>query len=248
MTKDLFSNQAALYANYRPGYPGSLIDYVLSFVQDRICAWDCATGNGQAALLLAPYFQRVEATDISRKQIDHAVQHPSIVYSVEGVEGNGFPDNAFDLITVAQAYHWFNFDTFLREARRTGKKGSVVAVWGYGLVQTSDPDLQNAIDHFYVDIVGKYWDPERKYIDEKYETVPFHFKPLPSKNFAIEMLWNPTDFIGYLNTWSSVQHFIKANGNNPVDEFAKTMTTLWKENNSRRFSFPLFLRIGTVEK
>jgi len=248
MPKDLFSNQAGLYAQYRPGYPAGLIEYILSFVPNRIRAWDCATGNGQAAVLLAPYFEKVEATDISEKQISQSIADPAITYSIAEAEKTQFADDSFDLITVAQSYHWFRFDEFFREATRTGKPGSVIAVWGYGLIETGNGLLEKAIRHFYVDVVGKYWDRERKYVDEKYRTVPFAFKKLPSKEFSIVVSWNTGDMVGYLNTWSSVQHYKKANGINPVDEFAGNLKNIWGESDLQSFSFPLFLLLGRNEK
>jgi hypothetical protein len=51
MPKDLFSNHASLYSKFRPSYPQELYDYVLSFVENRNKAWDCATGNGQVAVV-----------------------------------------------------------------------------------------------------------------------------------------------------------------------------------------------------
>ncbi|HTQ27403.1 MAG TPA: class I SAM-dependent methyltransferase [Puia sp.] len=248
MAKDLFSKQAGLYASHRPGYPQALADYILSFVHEKNRAWDCATGNGQAAILFAPHFQEVEATDISARQISHAQHHPSILYSVGSMENNGFPDNHFNLITVAQAYHWFSFDVFHREAMRTGKPGCIIAVWGYGLVQTTHPAIQEAIRRFYTDIVGKYWDPERRYVDEAYQTVPFAFKRLPGRSFVSEKRWSRQDLAGYLHTWSSVQHFINANGFDPVDDFEKDLPSLWPGPDTLTFSFPIFLLLGQVEK
>ena len=107
--KDLFSRQAAAYAQYRPHYPQALFDYILSFTRNREYAWDCATGNGQAAVMLANYFKSVEATDISEAQIDRAVKRPNIHYQVCAAEETPFADNSFDLITIATAYHWLNW-------------------------------------------------------------------------------------------------------------------------------------------
>lgn len=248
MSKDLFSAQASGYAKYRPGYPEDLIGYILTYVKEKKRAWDCATGNGQAALLLAAHFSRVEATDISEKQLDQAALHPAIHYARGAEDHTPFPDNSFDLITVAQAYHWFAFEAFHREAIRVSKPGGIVAVWGYGLVNTEDEKLGQLIQYFYTGIVGKYWDPERRYVDDGYRTIPFLFPELPSREFSITVRWTKTDFLGYLNTWSGVQHYIKANGTNPVDEFGGQLTAIWDDREEKVFTFPLFLRIGQVEK
>jgi ubiquinone/menaquinone biosynthesis C-methylase UbiE len=248
MAKDLFSNQAALYAKYRPTYNAALINYILSFVEQKQTAWDCATGNGQAALLYADYFEKVFATDTSAKQIAQANLHPKIIYSVGEAEKTSFADDSFDLITVAQAYHWLQFDAFFKEAKRVGKNGCVVAVWGYALAVAADEKINELVRYFYVDVVGKYWDAERKSVDEKYETIPFEFEKLPSKEFNIDVEWDAEELLGYFNTWSSVQHFIKANGYNPVDEIADKIKSVWDDEKKKSFSFPLFLLIGRIKK
>lgn len=190
MPKDLFSTQAADYAKYRPVYPPELYEYILSFTKERKWAWDCATGNGQAARALASFFDKVEATDLSEKQIQQAPSHPKVEYSVAPCNRTSFPDHCFELITVAQAYHWFDFDSFAKEARRVGKQGAVLAVWGYGLGQCENSAVGDLLWDFYRNTVGPYWDPERKFIEENYETIPFPFSELPGRGFSISLHWS----------------------------------------------------------
>ena len=249
MPKDLFSIQAADYARYRPSYPAELIAYITSFVQEKNLAWDCATGNGQAAVLLSDYFEKVVATDLSEKQLLQAAPKENIAYSVSKAEQTSFADNSFDLITVAQAYHWFQFNDFEKEAKRVAKPAAIIAVWGYNIPASDNETINGRTRHFYTKIVGPYWDAERKYIDESYKTVPFNFDELPSKEFSIHVRWNKEDLTGYLNSWSSVQHFITANHYNPVNEMATQLITIWpSEKNEIEFVFPVFLRIGRIEK
>jgi ubiquinone/menaquinone biosynthesis C-methylase UbiE len=252
MSKDLFSKQASTYAKYRPTYPAELIDYILSFTPGRQAAWDCATGNGQAAVLLAPYFEQVLATDTSEKQLQQAVPAGNIRYSVSPAEKTDFPDRSFDLITVAQAYHWFQFDAFEKEVRRVARPGAVIAVWGYNIPQCADEAVNALIREFYTKTVGSYWDAERKYVDDYYQTVPFPYEELTTPEFSIHVQWQRDDLPGYLNSWSSVQHFIKANGYNPVDAFADRLSALWPVstdrgvNGEQGFSFPVFMRLGRI--
>jgi SAM-dependent methyltransferase len=247
MSKDLFSKQSDIYARYRPGYPSEIIDYILQFVSGRHAAWDCATGNGQAALLLASHFQFVHATDISEKQLSNATQHSRIQYSISKAEKTPFQENSFDLITVAQAYHWFNFVLFETEVKRVLKPGGILAIWGYSLVVSDYMDLNKKLKAFYTETVGPYWDPERKYVDDHYRTIPFPYNELPPAEFTIEQQWNLDDLSGYLNTWSSVQHFIKANKYNPVDQLKADLTKIWPPEATIPFRFPLFLRLGRCQ-
>jgi SAM-dependent methyltransferase len=249
MMKDLFSKQAGAYAKYRPSYPPDLINYIVSFVKENKHAWDCATGNGQAAVLLSPYFEKISATDISENQLKLAIRKENIFYSTAKASSTIFPDNSFDLITVAQAYHWFPFGDFEKEAKRVSKPEGIIAVWGYNIPVCEFPPLNKIINHFYKDIVGPYWDPERKYIDDYYRTVPFCFDELTPRSFEIELQWNLDDLLGYFNSWSSVMNFIDKHQHNPADNISAELSEAWPDNIATiAFRFPVFLRIGRITK
>jgi SAM-dependent methyltransferase len=245
-SKDLFSQHSKEYATFRPTYPNELYDFILSHVKNFDAAWDCATGNGQAANDLAKRFQKVVATDLSKKQIQKATPNDKIQYSVCKAEQTPFADNSFDLITVAQAIHWFDFDLFYKEVKRVGKPDSLFAVWGYSLLSVS-PFIDRLINDFYVNVVGSYWDKERKFIDEHYQTIPFPFEEIPSPKFEINVTWTIEELIGYINTWSAVQKFIQSNGFNPVDDWINSIRPNWK-NEKQTIKFPLFLRLGIILK
>ncbi len=247
MAKDLFSSQALLYSRYRPDYPGELYDFIIQFIKNRDAVWDCGTGNGQAAMILARHFKKVKATDISEKQLAMAHPHPGIEYIVAPAEETPFADNTFDLITVAQAYHWFNFKDFADEARRVSKPGALIAIWRYNLMTTGNKDINAAIKNFYSNVVGSYWDAERKYVEENYDTVPFSFPLIASKMFTIEIKWSKADLTGYLNSWSAVQHFIAAKDHNPVNKFAEDVTGYFNDDELISVSFPVFLKLGSIE-
>jgi ubiquinone/menaquinone biosynthesis C-methylase UbiE len=241
--KDNFSKQSDLYSRFRPGYPGQLFDFLLPLVPDKKAAWDCGTGNGQVAITLSRYFNEVYATDLSSAQIEKAQKKQNIFYSVENAEKTLFPDNKFDLITVAQAIHWFEFKSFYGEARRTLKPGGVIAAIGYDLLRINKKtDL--LIDGFYKDVTGPYWDKERKYVDEHYGTIPFPFKEITTPDFAMNYNWEFEQVIGYLNTWSAVQHYTRKNNENPVEKFSEQLKKVWGNVLKRKVTFPIFGRTG----
>ena len=248
MAKDLFSAQADLYAKYRPTYPQELFDYLFSFVKERECAWDCATGNGQAAKVLADNFKKVEATDLSEQQLKNAFQKENIHYQVSTAEKTPFADSSFDLITIATAYHWFNWKAFFTEATRVGKNNCVVAAWSYHVFYCIDENITKIIGHFYHDIIKQYWDSERKYVDDRYTSVEFDFDPLPTKDFDLVLYWKKEDFLGYLSTWSAVQNYMKQQGDSPLKLIEADVNKAWPEETEKEFHFPLFLRIGRVIK
>lgn len=248
MAKDLFSSRADVYAKYRPAYPQELFDYIVSFVNSREAAWDCATGNGQAANALATYFRRVEATDISEAQLQHAVQKENIHYSIAPAEQTPFPDNSFDLITVATAYHWLDWAAFHREATRVGKQHAVVAVWAYNLVQCDEEAINTIIRSFYFDVMFAFWDKERRHVENAYHSVIFDFVPLPAKDFFIEKQWQKEELLGYVSSWSAVQHYQDQKGESPLPLIESQLAPVWNEEEIKTFRFPLFMKIGRIRK
>ncbi len=243
--KDQFSNQSDLYVKFRPSYPKEVFDFILNLVSVKNNAWDAGTGNGQIAEVLSTYFDQVVATDISAKQILNAKRNEKIIYKVESSEKTSFPDNHFDLITVAQAIHWFDFSAFYSEVKRTGKQNGILAVIGYGL-PTTDEEVQKWILHFYSGILGKYWDKERRYIDENYKTIPFPFEEIPAPAIFNDFEWAIEQMIGYLETWSAIQNFIKEKNENPLDPVLNDLKSLWGAGKKRKVRFPILLRIARL--
>jgi len=239
--KDNFSTNSSQYAQFRPKYPAKLFKFLESRVEHKGAAWDCGAGNGQVAGELAKFFNRVEATDISQQQLDNAVIVSNINYSLQSAEKSNFPDNSFDLITVAQAIHWFDFSQFYKEVNRTLKPGGIIAIIGYGLVKSNE-QTNDLINHFYRNIVGPYWDPERRYLDDGYRSIQFPFEEIPTPNLEMEFSWDFEHLVGYLKTWSAVKHFQNKNGYDPVDVISEDLRTAF--GNCRLVKFPLFLRLG----
>lgn len=177
--QDLFSKHADCYAQNRPTYPNELFVYLASLVREHTLAWDVGTGNGQAAVDLANHFAHVIATDPSAEQLSHAPKHYRVSYHVATAEGagpkEGLADSSVDLVTIAQALHWFKFDAFYANVRRVLKPGGVIAAWCYGMNYVT-PAVDAAVDRLYK-ITDPYWAAGRKWIDEKYATIPFPFEP-----------------------------------------------------------------------
>ncbi|GAB3513469.1 class I SAM-dependent methyltransferase [Spirosoma knui] len=241
---DRFSGHADLYAQYRIDYPTELYEFILADVPERQRAWDCATGNGQVARSLADFFPIVEATDISENQLARATPHDHIRYQVSPAEQTPFADATFDLITVAQALHWFDVRAFHREVRRVAKPGAVIAEWGYGLAQIG-VDLDPALLDFYRNRVGPYWDPQRKYIDDGYKTLPFPFADVRWGEFTVQRTWPLDRFLNYLRTWSAVRQYIHENEEDPVKALQEQLAVRWSTE-ERIVQFPVFLRMGKI--
>jgi SAM-dependent methyltransferase len=244
--KDNFSRQAGLYARYRPDYPPELIRHLLGAVPGRARAWDCGTGNGQFAALLAPHFGEVAATDISSAQLAHAAQAANIAYSVSPAESAPFPDAHFDLVVAAQALHWFDFDVFYPEVTRVLKPDGRFAAAGYGRCRLGG-GLDPALLKFYTDVIGPYWDAERRHVDERYRTIPFPFREIPAPEFIAVRRWTIAEFLGYVSTWSAVQHYIRERGSDPLDLLRDALAPGWPPSGALDVQFSFFLRIGAVD-
>ncbi|HEX2682805.1 MAG TPA: class I SAM-dependent methyltransferase [Ferruginibacter sp.] len=243
--KDNFSSRASVYAQYRPGYPEELFSFIMDFVKEKELAWDCATGNGQCARSLSKYFTKVFATDISQKQLDNAYQAPNIEYALEPAEKTSLADNSVNLVTVAQALHWFNFDPFYSEVKRVAKPGAVIAVWMYSLLQISEA-IDAVISEYHYETLKDHWDPERKYVDENYAGIPFPFTGLKSKPFQIRVNWSLEELHGYLNSWSAVQKYMAANACDPVSAVMEKIKMHWGYGGKRDIIFPIHLKLGII--
>jgi SAM-dependent methyltransferase len=245
--KDLFSTQAELYAKFRPTYPPALYDFILGHVRSREAAWDCATGNGQVARELAAHFERVCATDISENQLRHAVQSDRIQYSISPAEQTPLKDNAFDLITVAQAFHWLNPALFCLEATRVAKPNAIVAVWGYELKSIA-PAIDKIVRRWNDDTLSPFWEPERQHVVAHYETLLFDFEPLPTRGFDAVAEWDLDEFIGHLQTWSAYQKMKKEIGDRAFLEVVDELRSTWGASSKQRCVFTVFMKLGRVVK
>lgn len=246
-TRDLFSDDSGNYLRFRPTYPKALFEEIFRHTQAREKAWDCATGNGQVAGVLASYFKQVMASDISQNQLDSAPSIPNVNYQKSAAETTPFMDNTFDLITVAQAAHWFNLEDFRKEVMRVGKPNGILAVWGYGLVSTEDP-INGFIRDFYGNQVGRYWNPERRHLDNEYKHISFGFEEIEvAQNFEIVCSWSLKHLEGYLRTWSAVGNYVLENPEeDPVSLVISKMAPFWEEKTIKEMKFPIYLSISKI--
>ena len=248
--RDHFSGHAADYARYRPDYPDALFAWLASQAPARRRAWDCATGSGQAAMRLAEHFEEVVATDASARQIEEARPHARVTYSVAPAERSGLESGSVDLVTVAQALHWFDLERFWAEATRVCAPGAVVAVWCYDLLRVA-PEIDAVLVHLYRDVVGPYWPPERAIVEHGYGSLSFPFDEIRAPSFAMEKLWTLPELVGYVRTWSATRRYMAENGMDPLAdvEIEGTLRSAWGDPERQRTAmWDLDLRVGKVPR
>lgn len=239
---DHFKTVSAHYASSRPTYPSELFAWLAGQCAARELAWDCATGNGQAALDLAGHFRRVVASDASAAQLAAASAHSHVEYRVAPAEASGLPEGAVDLVTVAQALHWFDLDAFHAEVRRVLKPDGLLAVWSYGVLSVEGEALDRHVQRFYWEEIGPYWPAERRHVENGYRELPFPFHPVAAPAFAMRVQWDLAHFLGYLRSWSATARYVQTHGQDPVETLATRLAPLWGE--TRTVSWPLALRVG----
>lgn len=239
--KDNFSKQAATYAKFRPTYPRALYDFIFQHTSRFESAWDCGTGNGQVAQALATRFTRVYASDISTGQLARAPVLPNVQYALAPAENSGAPDADFDLVVVGQAVHWFDFERFYAEIDRVLHPNGLFVLFGYGLLRFNDVVLDAQIEYFYRDIVGPYWDAERQYIDDAYESLPFPYEKIVCPNFDMHFEWEFEQLIGFLQSWSAVQHYEKRHLSNPLEPLIDDFKVKWGSEKTKTVHFPIFI-------
>lgn len=244
--KDHFSGHSSNYQKYRPRYPKELFAYLDTLCENNKHAWDVGTGNGQCALVLAEHFDAVLATDPSENQISDAVRHDKIKYDVSPAEKCPAADHVFDLITVAQALHWFDFDKFFNEVRRVVKPNGVLAAWTYTHAKVST-GIDQIYSKFYTEIVGKYWPAERRHVEDKYESIKFPFESINSPQFNIQMKYSREDYLAYLGTWSAVKNYKLERKHDPIDLIKSELSEVWTDSEgSKVVTWPIHINVGVV--
>jgi len=244
--KDHFSGLATGYAAHRPTYPAALVDFLAAVALGRDLAWDCGCGSGQLSTLLADAFARVVATDASRQQIASATPHERIDYRCAPAEASGLPDHCADLITVAQAAHWFDLPAFYAEARRVGRPGAAIALVTYGIMEIA-PAIDAATGAFYHGALAGHWPPERALVEEGYRSLPFPFAEIAPPALEIRVEWGLAELIGYIDTWSAVAALRKAGGEDRIQAHFSELAQIWGPPSSRHaVRWPLAMRVGRM--
>ncbi|MFN3869736.1 MAG: class I SAM-dependent methyltransferase [Hyphomicrobiaceae bacterium] len=242
---DHFSAVAAAYADARPTYPRQLYDWIAGQCPAHDLAWDCATGNGQAAVDLARQFARVVATDVSAEQIARAMTSPYIDYRIAPASDSGLADASADLVTIAQALHWFAGRKFYDEVRRVLRPGGMIVAWSYGILHVEDEAIDQVCLRFYGETVEAYWPPERRHVEARYTTLPFPFPRIDVPEMHMEARWPLTALTRYFRSWSATGRYIATNGRDPVDGIEDELAALWGDPaRPRRVTWPLTILAG----
>lgn len=246
--QDHFAPQASSYAAFRPTYPAALIANVAALAPRRERCWDVGTGSGQAAILLAGQFAHVDATDASASQVAHATAHPRVTYHVAPAEQAPLPDASVDLVTIAQALHWFDLAAFYREVQRVAVPGAAIAAWTYGMVEV-DAAVDAVVHWFYEARLASYWPFERQHVESGYTTLAFPFPRLPVESPPIEAVLDRDGLTGFLGTWSALKRAREQEGGDPLEELRERLAVAWPDGAMpRRVRWPILVLAGRISE
>lgn len=243
---DHFSGVAAGYSVFRPRYPDELFDYVASISPRRRLVWDVGAGTGQATVALAERFDHVVGTDVSAEQIARAPAHPKIEWHVSPAESASMlASSSVDLVTIAQALHWFDHARFYAEVRRVAAPDAAIAAWTYSSARM-DGDVGAILHRYMSQDVGAYWPPERKFVDNEYRDIPFPFERLAVPPMTLEYEWTLEQIVGYLRTMSATDRYVRQNGTDPVAPVEAELKAVWGTSPTRQITWPLVVLAGRV--
>jgi ubiquinone/menaquinone biosynthesis C-methylase UbiE len=237
-----FSFARNSYNKFRPSYPPELYQALLERSPDREFAVDVGAGSGQATVELAKHFKKVIGFDPSPGMLEQSRDLPVEIRTgiAEKIE---VESGTVSLLTSAQAAHWFTLDQFFPEVQRVLKPGGVMALWGYGLCHLDDPRSDKVLKYLYTDVLGKYWDEERKKIENEYRDIQPNFGKVERLEFSMKKKMPLNDFMGYLTTWSAWSNYRKQfpDKEDPHVEVYKKIAESIGENGVLELTFPLFM-------
>jgi len=245
--KDHFSSSAALYKTARPRYPDALFDFIARAAPTTTRAWDAGCGNGQASHALAAHFAHVLATDPSTEQVSRAEPHERITFAVEPAERSSAADASVDVVTVAQALHWFDHARFFDEVRRVLARGGLLVAWGYSTFHVSRA-FDAAFTTLVRDVVARDWPDENQLLWDGYRDIAFPGLPVEAPRFSIDVTWTLDALLAYVRTWSGVVRHDARTGRALVDEVRPALAHAWAEGSAADAPRPITMPIDLVAR
>lgn len=164
-----FDDRVADYVRYRPTYPATIIDAILTDLPpvSSLVAADIGAGTGISSRLLADRGVRVLAIEPNGAMRAGAAPHQLVRWLEGSAEHTGLDTRSVDLVVCAQAFHWFKKQEALAEfARVLRSAGRLAIMWNMG-----SPD--DPAGSAYYDIVFNASDEARRIADKREYNDPF---------------------------------------------------------------------------
>ncbi|HQT81435.1 MAG: SAM-dependent methyltransferase [Ferrovum sp. 37-45-19] len=241
-----FTEGAQDYAAYRPHYPEPVAQYLASLPAQRFVAVDVGCGSGQFTQHLKQYFALTLGLDPSFEQLQEAFKTKGIFYHNARAEQLPLKNQSVDLISAAQAAHWFDLDVFYKEVKRVLKPEAVIALISYGVLEINSSEINQRVKDFYYHDMSSYWPAQRKLVAEGYQTIPFPFNEVKTPYFTMTLQWDLNQLIGYILTWSACKQ-ARLHQHNGLHHFFQELTELWIDPSVQySISWPVRIRAGRL--
>jgi len=244
---DHFGKAGNNYAKFRPEYPDALFQEIFDFAGDgrRDLAIDLGTGTGQATLPLTKHYKKVIGFEPSAGQIVNAeVKAENLEFRQSPAEKVDLPSESVDLITTAQAVHWFDLPVFYDECYRLLRKDGTLAIWGYGTLKIDDEQADAIFQDFYANVLGdQYWPSNRKMVENHYRDIN-PSPPFPAtvrKSLSMHKDFDMNGLFGYFSTFSGVKEYREKAKADPLPPLRQKLAATSLAHRTFRLTFPIFL-------
>ena len=155
-----FGSVADVYERSRPGYPEEAVRWLAGEPPRDVL--DLGAGTGKLTRGLAALGHRVTAVDPAAEMLEYIRRAlPDVAVEVGTAEAVPLPAGAVDVVTVGQAFHWFDHERAVPEIARVLRPGGVLAVvwnardeselWVARLTEIIEPGLSERMPETLLD-------------------------------------------------------------------------------------------------
>ena len=203
--RNSFSNVIDAYKKYRRDYPEKTYDLIHEFCPDVSAkVLDLGCGTGIATNHLALYYDTVVGTDREESMVEAAREGAvaNATFIATSSEKLPFEDSSFDLVTVASAYHWFDYDRAGKEIYRVLKpNGKLCVFWKNG-----NGKSKNYLPSFAYENLKKFITDIPSANKEKLSDAIFlrvGFIKVDDEEFDFEDIYSKEEILGYIQSHST---------------------------------------------
>jgi ubiquinone/menaquinone biosynthesis C-methylase UbiE len=244
-----FSNRVDNYVKYRPDYPKEILAFLeneIAFNKDFIVT-DIGSGTGIFSQLFLENGNTVfgvEPNTPMRDKSEELLKKYSLFKSIDGTaEQTTLQNESVDLITAAQAFHWFDIQKTKTEFKRILKPtGYCCLIWNERL---NTSPFSKAYDNMLLEYSTDYAKVDHKNIDDKKIEAFFSPNKVIKQSFNNKQVF---DFDGLKGRLLSSSYTPDENHpkHKPMIESLKNIFTLFKQNNTVQFDYETKLYVGKL--
>ena len=189
------------YAKFRRGYPDEVFEIIKNKIKNNKTALDVGCGTGIATKEIAKFCESVIGTDKEEGMLEQArIYAPNCKFILAPAEKLPFEDSSFDLLVVAQAFHWFDQQKALSEFKRVIKPDGLIVIF-----RKCSKDGQKILPRFVWDVLSNYFylDEDLKNQDEFSYLNNADLKSCELIELDYVDVYIPEEYLGFLRTHST---------------------------------------------